>query len=102
MKFLSFSVAALLALTLAVDAQVPVGPGSVKLGKITANLVKTPEFQISGGASKRYKIGEWLEMEVEFETLPENIDDLTFKYTALVGGKLLDGEVTHVNIPKGR
>jgi hypothetical protein len=102
MKVFLFSLSALLIASLAGVAQVPVGPGSLKLGKVQAAMVKTPEFQITGGQSKRYKVGEWLECEVEFATEPELIDELTFKYMILVEKKLLDGEVTHINIPKGR
>ena len=80
----------------------PVTIGAVKLGKVQHSLVKTPEFQITGGQAKRYKTGEWLELEVEFETKREEVDELTFKYTVLVEKKLLDGEVTVINIPKGR
>lgn len=102
MKFLSLSAVALLVCAFSAPAQVPVGPGSVKLGKVTANLVKTPEYQITGGQNKRYTLGSWLEMEVEFETAPETIPELTFKYIVQIAGKLLTGEVTHINIPKGR
>ncbi len=66
------------------------------------SVVKTPEFQITGGQAKRYKLGDWLELEVEFESKVEDIDELTFKYTMLLERKLLEGEVTYVNIPKGR
>ena len=43
-----------------------------------------------------------MEVEVEFGTVPEVIDELTFNYKLLINGKLLVGEVTHVNIPKDR
>ena len=89
-------------MTLAAFAQAPVGPGSVKLGKPAPEVLNTPEYQITGGPQKRSKIGKWLAVEIEFETKPEEIDELTFKYTILVEKKLLDGEVTHINIPKGR
>ena len=74
----------------------------MKLGKPQPAVIKTPDYTITGGPQKRSKVGQWLEVEVEFETKPEDIDDLTFKYTIMVEKKLLDGEVTHVNIPKGR
>ncbi len=102
MKYLFLSIVAVFGLSLTASAQVPVGPGSVKLGKVQPAIIKTPEFQITGGQNKRYKLGDWLEVEVEFETKPEDVDELTFKYTILFEKKLLDGEVTHVSIPKGR
>ena len=83
-------------------AQAPVGVGSVKILKVLPAIVKTPEYTITGGQNKRYKLGEWLEIEVEYETKPEDIDDLTFKFTVMFEKKLLDGEVTYSNIAKGK
>jgi hypothetical protein len=102
MKTFSLFACALALVAVTASAQSPVGPGSVKLGKVQPEVVKTPEYNVTGGPQKRSKTGQWLEVEVEFETKPEDIDELTFKYTILVEKKLLDGEVTHVNIPKGR
>jgi hypothetical protein len=102
MKAFVFSAAALFAISTLAHGQVPVGPGSVKLGKVQPAVVKTPEYQLSSGPQKRSKAKDWLEVEVEFETTPEMIDELTFKYTIGIEGKLLDGEVTHVSIPKGK
>lgn len=82
--------------------QVPVGPGAVKITKVQPAVVKTPEIQFSGGVQKRSKPGDWLEVEVEFEVKVEEIDELTFAYTIGIENRLLDGSVTHVNIPKGR
>ena len=103
MKILFFSLALSGALVLNASAQAPaVGPGAVKLGKVDPAGIKSPEYQIVGGPQKRSKIGTWLEVEVEFETKVDDIDELTFNYTIMVEGKLVDGSVTHVNIPKGR
>lgn len=102
MKLLSLSACALALLAVAASAQVVVGPGSIKLGKVQPEVVKTPEFNLSSGPQKRSKLGQWLEVEVEYESKPEDIDELTFKFTILIEKKLLDGEVTHINIPKGR
>jgi hypothetical protein len=102
MKTLSLSVCAFAALGLVASAQAPIGPGSVKLGKVSPEVVKTPEFNLSSGPIKRSKPGQWLEVEIEYETKPEDIEELTFKFTILVEKQLLDGEVSYVNIPKGR
>src|SRR5687768_8695559 len=103
MRSLIFSALAVVALTFNAGAQVPVGPGSVKLGKVQPSVVKTPEYQLSSGPQKRTgKSRDWLEIEVDFDTVPELIDELTFKYTILIEKKLLDGEVTHVSIAKGK
>jgi hypothetical protein len=102
MKSLITSAILALALVSQASAQAPVGPGSVKIGKIQPAVVKTPDIKFDGGTQKRSKPGDWLEVEVEFEVKAEEIDELTFAYTIMVENKLLDGTVTHVSIPKGR
>ncbi|HET6407357.1 MAG TPA: Amuc_1102 family pilus-like protein [Chthoniobacteraceae bacterium] len=102
MKILSLLVVGFAALTFSANAQVPVGPGSIKLGKIEVTAPSTPEYNITGGQNKRYKLGKWVEIEIPYETIPAEIDELTFKVTALIENKLLDGEVSYVNIAKGR
>jgi hypothetical protein len=102
MKIFVFSLVAIAVLSLTASAQAPVGPGSVKLGKIQPAVITSPQYQIIGGPQKRVIYGNWLEVEVEFASQPEVIDELTFKYTILLEKKLLDGEVTHVNIPAGK
>ena len=74
-----------------------------QLTKITKNLVSTPQFTYTG--AQQYPANQrdrWLEVEVEFVATPEFTDELTFKYFILVNGKLLTGEVTHVNVAAGR
>jgi hypothetical protein len=100
MKILLLSLAAFAAVSLSASAQV--GVGSVKLGKPQPQAIKSPDYQINGGPQKRTIFGTWLEVEVEYATLPEMIDELTFKFTVLIQNTLLDGEVTYVNIPQGR
>jgi hypothetical protein len=90
---------ALAALSLSASAQAPMG---IKINKIQPAVIKSPDYQINGGPQKRTVYGSWLEVEVDFTTVPEMIDELTFKYTILFENNLLDGEVTHVNIPAGR
>jgi hypothetical protein len=102
MKIFLFSLVAIAALSLTASAQAPVGPGSVILKKPAPAGVKSPDYQLNGGPQKRTTFGTWLEVEVEYETKPEVIDELTFKYTILIQNTLLDGEVTYVNIPQGR
>ena len=102
MKTLITSAILAVALVYQASAQAPVGPGSVKISKVMPAVVKTPEITFQGGVQKRSKPGDWLEIEVEFEVKPEEIDELTFTYTVGIENRLLDGQVTHVNIPKGR
>jgi hypothetical protein len=101
MKTLSLLAAGIAALTISANAQVPLTAASIKLGKVEISAPSTPEYQITGGQNKRYKLGKWIEIEIKYETVPEEIDELTFKFTALIEGKLLDGDVTYVNINKG-
>jgi hypothetical protein len=101
MKFFFSALAVLCLSAFGANAQGVVRIGDVKITKVSPSAPKTPDFQFSG-TPKRSKIGQWLEVEVEFETKPEDIEELTFRYTILIEKKLLDGEVTHVNIPKGR
>jgi hypothetical protein len=74
-----------------------------QLTKINKNLVTTPQIVYTG--AQQYPTNQrdrWLEVEVEFATAPEFTDELVFKYFILIGGKVLTGEVTHVNIAAGR
>jgi hypothetical protein len=74
-----------------------------QITKITRNLIATPEFNYSGAGTFRPPTHDrWLEVEVEFSAVPEFTDELTFKYFILINGKLLTGEVTHVNILGGK
>jgi len=102
MKILPVALAALLVLSLSARAQAPVGPGAVKLGKIEPAFVTTPEIQYTGGPQKRTgRAQKWLEIEVAYETKPESIDELTFKYSVIFDKQLINGEVTYANISKG-
>jgi hypothetical protein len=79
------------------------GGADFKLTKITKNLVSTPQFTYTG--AQQYPSNQqdrWLEVEVDFTAAPEFTDELTFKYFVLINGKVLTGEVTHVNIAAGR
>ncbi|MEN3371244.1 MAG: hypothetical protein V7609_3387 [Verrucomicrobiota bacterium] len=74
-----------------------------QLTKITKNLITTPQFAYTG--AQQYQTNQrdrWLEVEVEFTAAPEFTDELTFKYFILFNGRLLTGEVTHINVPAGR
>jgi hypothetical protein len=79
-------------------------PGAdFQLTKITKNLISTPQFSYTGAQQYQANLNDrWLEVEVQFTATPEFTDELTFKYFILLNGKLLTGEVTHVNIAAGR
>jgi hypothetical protein len=74
-----------------------------RVTKITPNLIGTPEFNFTGTQTYRNdRRDRWLQVEVEFSAAPELTGELTFEYFILINGKLLSGEVTHVNILGGR
>jgi hypothetical protein len=74
-----------------------------QVARISKNLITPPQFTYTG--AQQYQANQrdrWLEVEVEFAAAPEFTDEITLKYFILVNGKLLTGEVTHVNVPAGR
>jgi hypothetical protein len=78
-------------------------PNEFQLTRITKNLITAPDYNYGGAEQFRTEQRAlWLEVEAEFVSLPEFTDELTCKYFILINGKLLTGEVTHVNIPAGR
>jgi hypothetical protein len=91
-------------LFLAASAYAQTRPGTdFQLTKITKNLISTPQFNYTGAQQYQANLSDrWLEVEVEFAAAPEFTDELTFKYFILLNGKLLTGEVTHVNVAAGR
>src|SRR5438309_8062575 len=102
-KFLLCALGSLL-FSLGAFAQAPArGGGDFAVTKINRNLITSPQFTYTG--AQQYvsdQRNRWLEVEVEFTALPEYTDELTCRYFILVNGKLLVGEVTHVNIAGGR
>ena len=88
-----------LALPLTTQAQVRVGGREFQITKITKNLIATPDYGI--GQYLGPSNGRWLEVEVEFMSAPEWTGELTLKYYILFNGRLLTGEVTHINISSG-
>ena len=84
-------------------AQAPRQGAEFQVTKISRSLIATPEFTYNGAQQYRAESRDrWLEVEVDFAAAPEHTDELTFKYFILFNGKLLTGEVSHVNIPAGR
>jgi len=81
----------------------PRGAVDFQLLKINPNIISSPQFTYTGAEQFQADQRErWLEVEVTFACAPEFTDELTLKYFILFNGKLLTGEVTHVNIPAGR
>lgn len=104
MKTLTSILATVTLLAAGALAQVPyAGPPIVKIVKISPSVTTTPEFQVRNTTDKRAQYLKWFEVEVEFSVDgPELVDELTFKYIVEINGKLCPGELTHVNVPKGK
>ena len=105
MKTFAFAFAALTFAAIGAPSAVPVvvTAKNVRIEKILPAVVGTPEFTISNTPPKRSPVQKWLEIEVEFAVEGvEMIDELTFKFDVKMNGKLYPGEITHVNIPKGK
>ena len=81
----------------------PLTAKNVKIEKILPAVVGTPQFTVTLTTTKRAPELKWLEIEVEFAIEGiDLVDELTFKFDALLNGKLCTGEITHINIPKGK
>src|SRR5207249_8174664 len=81
----------------------PRGAVDFQLLKINTNFISSPQFTYTG--AEQYQADQrerWLEVEVTFASAPEFTDELTLKCFILFNGKLLTGEVTHVNIAAAR
>jgi hypothetical protein len=83
----------------------------MRIRRIEATTTKGPQIQISGvPRSTRQK--DWLQVEVQFETAPRWIDDLTFTYHIVLRNRrpeegerefnLFRGESSYVNIAATR
>ncbi len=79
------------------------GPGSVAIKNINLSVTSTPEFTTLENQTqvKRYTLGKWLEVEVEF-TCVVPAKEITLHYNILLANTLLVGEVTHVDILPGQ
>jgi hypothetical protein len=104
-RFCAFLSAAIALLAFEASAQVPVvvGARDIKVDKITPTLNKSPEFSVKYTTDKRADYLDWLEIEVEFQIdRVELVDELTFEYRVEINNQICPGEVTHINIPKGK
>jgi hypothetical protein len=92
-----------LILTVSALAQTRAPGPDFQITKIAPNFTASPQFTYAG--AEQYPTDQrdrWLGVEVTFSAAPEFTDELSLKYFILVNGKLLTGEVTHVNIPASR
>ena len=73
-----------------------------RLTKIERDLILSPQYNYSGAERKNESRERWLRIDVQFSSVSDYTDELTFKYYVAINGKVLSGEVTHVNILAGR
>ncbi len=74
-----------------------------EISDISPEVMKTPDYQFSLGPRKsEARSQDWVQVEVTFGTEPEFTDEMTVKYYIAINKQLLTGEVTHINVPKGR
>ncbi len=79
----------------------------IRIRDITVSTVTTPDFSVSGYTKRSPRSSDWLEIEVSFDVdIQTNFveGDLVFRYYVYAkdSDKILVGEVTHVNVAKGR
>lgn len=72
------------------------------VSKVTVEMISTPEFQFTGTQRRSDTREKWMEIEAEFEANPEFTEELTFKYYVQINKIVFIGEVTHVDIAKGK
>lgn len=73
------------------------------LKKVSIASPRTPKYTTDyAGPARQAQSAQWLELQADFDSSADITDELTFKYYLLFAGKCLTGEVTLVNILKGR
>jgi hypothetical protein len=99
MRTCSAAFASLLLLTLASFGQ----RADYDIKKVSPAVINSPEIQFTFGPQHpQGQAGQWLEVEVQFESRVDWTDELTVKYYILLDDQCLTGDVTHIDIPKGR
>ncbi len=87
------------------DAGQPPQPasGNFQISKISRDLITAPQYAYVGGLQITANQRDlWLQVETEFTSTADVAGDVIFKYYIAVNGKVLTGEVTHVNVMAGR
>jgi hypothetical protein len=87
------------------------GPRYLKIDKITATKLPTPEYEVKRVSLQGAQTKQWFQITVKYQTAPEWMDELNFKYYALVKNKeaaagqapyiCFSGDVAYVNVEKG-
>ena len=85
-------------------AQAGAGPVAQYVIKdIKVSTPNTPEFQTTAqdAQAKRSPLSKWIEVEVEFSATARS-PEINFKYFIVLGGQMLTGEQTLVDVPAGQ
>ena len=92
---------AILALPAAVQAQTRTAGGAVKASQVPLRIrrmpklrdiqVKTPRYSVNASRGSSRSDKEWGRIEVEYDTAPGWLDQVTFTYHILADGKGADG-----------
>lgn len=87
------------------------GDNQLRIRRLEADMVRAPSYQISGG-QRSMRSRDWLQVQTQFETRPEWIDELTFTYHIVLRNPrpgpntpefvLFRGESAYVNIARTR
>jgi len=92
----------ILAFALVSSARAQNRAADFQIARINRDLITTPDYTYNGAEQPRSPRERWLRVEVQFSSTPDFTDELTLKYYVLMNGKVLTGEVTHVNVLAGR
>jgi hypothetical protein len=90
-------------LLLALSCHSSFGRPDYEILKISPAVDTTPSISFNFGPQHpQGRAQQWLEVEVNFESNIDWTDELTVKYYILLADTCLTGEVTHIDIPRGR
>lgn len=73
-----------------------------RITRISRDLLTSPQYNYSGAENLHESHERWIKVDVQFSAFADFTDEVTFKYFVLLGGKVLTGEVTHVNVRPGK
>lgn len=81
---------------------------TLRIRRVNASAVRTPEYQVRGGYSPRVR--DWLQVVVEYDVQDEWTDELEFSFYVLLKGRdpradpftLLTGDIAYIHIQRDR
>jgi len=104
--FTAIAVLGIASFSASAQPAVPLKPGDIKITKVTANILQTPQFNVSGDSKRVPSPASWVEIETELDVAAEFVPEITLNYYVAINVSqtqvALTGTVTHVNITKGR